>query len=645
MKNLRPGSLVYDYGETDSSCGYCRGKNSGDERSISYGMQAEVMSVEAYQKLLDRGWRRSGNWLYHPCHSKSCCQLMTIRLNVHKYQPNKQHRKVIRKWEAYLDGAPLKTSKTARNEIPCDHLSSSAALSIPGATKSEELVGGSPKRPFLETPTMEKMSQEGLGFNRKRHRVTNVSVSSSKASSMLFSPRSSSSSWRDVACTGLMRPPSISSHLTSIQLIQNHASVESVADSLEQCLNVLIKKKLLPEVSYPDPHVLPPSSKQKRFVAGNVYLTSPFPMMLAGTARKHAGMKMRAISAGDVTKLILDHLKLPNSLRCEACNGHLNFLVGKDVPPQPDQVMSPKIASGSPPLQPVPAPLIRHSARRYEVRTVRSNDPLLVDTEFNLFRKYQILHHGDEASKVTRKFFKRFLCESPLRPVGPEEYPRGRCPPCGFGSFHQQYWVDDCLVAVGVVDILPNSLSSKYLFWDPDLGALSLGKMTSMMEIDWIRTVSKTCPSLQYYYLGFYIHTCHRMKYKADFGPADLLCPQNYCWVPLERVSKSLDGANGMVILSEVAGSLDGLDEEYLVRDGKPVCPPSAPTDEDVGSVKLFINDFVEDGEMGGHLITCGHLCNIDGVLTADVKAQLRCRLREWISVVGPAWRDIAYHI
>jgi hypothetical protein len=28
-------------------------------------------------------------------------------------------------------------------------------------------------------------------------------------------------------------------------------------------------------------------------------------------------------------------------------------------------------------------------------------------------------------------------------------------PSCGYGSFHQQYWLDGKLVAVGVVDVLP----------------------------------------------------------------------------------------------------------------------------------------------------------------------------------------------
>lgn len=67
-------------------------------------------------------------------------------------------------------------------------------------------------------------------------------------------------------------------------------------------------------------------------------------------------------------------------------------------------------------------------------------------------------------------------------------------------------------MAVGVVDILPHCLSSKYLFWDPDLAPLSLGKFSALKEIEWVQNVQRACPSLHYYYLGFYIHNCAKVK-------------------------------------------------------------------------------------------------------------------------------------
>ncbi|VDN12551.1 unnamed protein product [Dibothriocephalus latus] len=44
-----------------------------------------------------------------------------------------------------------------------------------------------------------------------------------------------------------------------------------------------------------------------------------------------------------------------------------------------------------------------------------------------------------------------------------------------------------------------------------------------------------------YYYAGYYIHSCQKMRYKALFSPSDLACPETYHWVPVERCVPLLD--------------------------------------------------------------------------------------------------------
>ncbi|XP_066585122.1 arginyl-tRNA--protein transferase 1-like [Prorops nasuta] len=47
--------------------------------------------------------------------------------------------------------------------------------------------------------------------------------------------------------------------------------------------------------------------------------------------------------------------------------------------------------------------------------------------------------------------------------------------PEGYGSVHEQYWLDGKLIAIGVIDILPLYASSVYFFYKPDCSHLSLG--------------------------------------------------------------------------------------------------------------------------------------------------------------------------
>lgn len=136
-----PGGMssISDYGEQPASrCGYCKSRGSH-----THGMVAQTLSVEAYQELIDRGWRRSGTYLYFPIHERCCCQLLTIRLDATRYTPSKEQRRVKRRWLAYLEGAPLRAEQ--QEPQPAGEGALAAAAGAPGSPRV--LPGGSPKRP------------------------------------------------------------------------------------------------------------------------------------------------------------------------------------------------------------------------------------------------------------------------------------------------------------------------------------------------------------------------------------------------------------------------------------------------------------------------------------------------------------------
>uniref|UniRef100_A0A8C2IJY4 Arginyl-tRNA--protein transferase 1 n=1 Tax=Cyprinus carpio TaxID=7962 RepID=A0A8C2IJY4_CYPCA len=153
-----------------------------------------------------------------------------------------------------------------------------------------------------------------------------------------------------------------------------------------------------------------------------------------------------------------------------------------------------------------------------------------------LYARYQMTVHGDAPYECGESQFKRFLCDSPLEA---ETAPDG--PDVGYGSFHQQYWLDGTIVAVGVLDILPSCVSSVYLYYHPDFSSLSLGTYSALREIAFTRQLQQQSPKLAYYYLGFYVHSCPKMRYKGQYRPSDLLCPETYTWVPIERCIPRLD--------------------------------------------------------------------------------------------------------
>ena len=92
-----------DLSSRPGPCGYCKGQGS-----ISQGMFVKRMTVEDYQDLLDRGWRRSGRYVYKPLMESTCCPLYTIRCLAAQFCLSKSQRKVVKKFNTFLvEGSPL----------------------------------------------------------------------------------------------------------------------------------------------------------------------------------------------------------------------------------------------------------------------------------------------------------------------------------------------------------------------------------------------------------------------------------------------------------------------------------------------------------------------------------------------------------
>uniref|UniRef100_A0A8I5TD12 Arginyl-tRNA--protein transferase 1 n=1 Tax=Pongo abelii TaxID=9601 RepID=A0A8I5TD12_PONAB len=172
--------------------------------------------------------------------------------------------------------------------------------------------------------------------------------------------------------------------------------------------------------------------------------------------------------------------------------------------------------------------LPENASHKLEVRLVPVSfeDPEFKSSfsqSFSLYVKYQVAIHQDppdECGKTEVLLTVVFFCV------------------CA-----SQYWLDGKIIAVGVIDILPNCVSSVYLYYDPDYSFLSLGVYSALREIAFTRQLHEKTSQLSYYYMGFYIHSCPKMKYKGQYRPSDLLCPETYVWVPIEQCLPSLENS------------------------------------------------------------------------------------------------------
>ncbi|KAJ6629113.1 arginine-tRNA-protein transferase [Mycena sp. CBHHK59/15] len=161
--------------------------------------------------------------------------------------------------------------------------------------------------------------------------------------------------------------------------------------------------------------------------------------------------------------------------------------------------------------------------------------------KYELYCNYQRDIHKD--LKNTPSGYKRFLVESPLIP-SPIPYATqspSHFPP-NYGSYHQLYRCDGKLIAMAVLDILPNCVSSVYFMYDSQWERFSIGKLSALREVSLAAEMQAAgAPEMASLYMGFYIHSCPKMRYKGEYSPSYLVDPETYDWFPLGTCLPLLD--------------------------------------------------------------------------------------------------------
>ena len=203
-------------------------------------------------------------------------------------------------------------------------------------------------------------------------------------------------------------------------------------------------------------------------------------------------------------------------------------------------------------------------AHRLEVSLEPDN---FTEEKYTIFENYQRAVHHEKPSDISQQGFRRFLCDSPLhRNTGASN---GTEQP--LGSFHQCYRLNGRLIAVGVIDLLPHCVSSVYFMYHEDFERWSFGKLSALRE-----AALALEAGYEYYYMGYYIHSCVKMRYKADYKPQYVLDPESLEWNPLDGDLRQLLDSKAYVSLSRERGSSgdeavsDGESSEYRHKGMKP---------------------------------------------------------------------------
>lgn len=453
----RSYSIVEYYGQQDGyRCGYCKSPDT----NFSHGMDARVLTVQDYQSLIDRGWRRCGTYCYKSVMDQTCCPMYTIRCEALQFKISKSQKKVLKRMAKFL-----------RNELQNDDTMDTHE----GDLRDSIDIG--------EIPTH---SKRGL---KREENLCDMKIK-----------------FLDDDVNAKMHPSSLNDekeNCNSEMKQSNSESVFAVPNRMDDSHNI---SESLPSVE------MNPSQT---------------PCMKAKLLRKQRKQN-KLLAQGKTPEEVEAIFK-----ECKQANR------AKSLEELFDEVHG--------------------GTSRLEMKLVRTMSGEFIETlkvSANLFKQYQMTIHGESEEESDEKSFFNFLVKSPLQPWTPDDGP-----PSGYGSYHDQYWLDNELIAVGVIDILPTCISSVYFFYDPAYSHLSLGTFSSLREVYLTRQLNKVAKDLKYYYMGFYIHSCPKMRYKARMKPSRLLCPETYGWFDIEPCLQKLDKQK----YSRLNDDIDAIDGDGII--------------------------------------------------------------------------------
>ncbi|XP_018013324.1 arginyl-tRNA--protein transferase 1 isoform X2 [Hyalella azteca] len=429
-------------------CGYCKSSNA----NYSHGMHAYCLTVDHYQGLIDRGWRRSGSYCYKPTMHRTCCPAYTIRCHAPSFHLSKSQKKVLKRMNNFLAHGTRKQSSESSTQQHCD--------------------GGSESFPEVAVQHLERLGSDG---EEKKPQITTL-----LDEVPLQEERQKASS----------RPP----HEDQVV-----GSPSSLASS-ESSLNASKKMKTVSPGLGADPNK--PACRKAR---------------VKRLERRQA--KLQRLQENDASS---STASFPSSGPSSAIDARKK---DKNAPKSLEDLLNESITDSP--------------AHTLELRLVRVDE---ADVEslvapHALFKRYQKAVHHETDDECNFNVYFHFLVDTPIKEQHPDAGPSS-----GLGSFHQQYWLDgEKLIAVAVIDILPCCVSSVYFYYDPEYSFLSLGTYSSLRELALTRELGREYSRLAWYYMGFYIHSCPKMRYKGHYEPSFLLCPETYSWCPLPPSVKKLD--------------------------------------------------------------------------------------------------------
>ena len=528
-------------------CGYCKHQTVPlkNYNKSQFKFMIKSIPVNILQRMLEKGWGRSGNLMYKKNYQNCCCKLYQPRVNIKNFEISKEQKKVMKRFRKYLSGEYEQNKiNNLINKTNNINININNNINIPKEKEdleqkklSDILKGYINSKNLLFI--LNKYIQDGNDINDIFKKLMDAKIRKNNNKKFEY----------DYSCDIIFIIKNMLISIrkkNTIEVNKNYNYNINNINSINQ-----IKKKENKKINDSIILQLEQNKEFKNFINEiyidffnfyKPYLTNEIISFNDKTG--HINFKINNpnqinININHINNINTTHKTKENKNSNKIPKINLNTNNNINNNPRPKYIFDYF-------KEIVPEPEIYLPLKHTYTLELTDRISLSINDErFLLFQKYENAVHKEMATVPN---YNGFIGTSPIikkRIMKPKDlYLKTKHPelyPDYYGTYNLIHRIDGRIIAVTVIDIFPNYLNSLYCYYDTDFSFLDLGVVTAIREIEYAKSFQELIDkNLIYYSMGEMSQSVSKLRYKGNYSPTEILDHYTDVYVPLTEQVKAL---------------------------------------------------------------------------------------------------------
>ena len=495
-------------------CGYCKHQSVQIKSRLKNEIMMKIKSIplDIYQNLIEKGWSKSGTLIYKRNYEKSCCKIYQPRVNINNFKISKEQKKVMKKFRKYLSGEYEQNKfNKLYNNINDNYIKEKEKEKPKEEDEIQNKIDAKLREYIMSTNFLNIL-------NKYLKNEDDINLIYEKLIYAKIRKNNNKKFNYDYSCALIFIIKHVLISLKKKNEInENSINTNNINDKEAYDENYEYKN-FINEI-YNDINNFYKSDNNYEDISFN-----------EKTGHINFKMKNKKIITQEIKKQEIKEHKKENKTNLNQINiqkekEKYNLEYFKEIVTEPEIYLP-----------------LKH------IYTIELTDKIeLEPTEerYLLYQKYQLAVHKET---TTVESYNNFIGISPIinkyinlppdlntKTRHPELYPKH------YGMHNLIHRIDGKIIAVTVIDILPNYFESLYCYYDPDFSFLDLGVVTAIREIEYAKSIQELInKNLTYYTMGEMSLSVKKLQYKSNYSPMEIMDPYTGIYVPLTEDIKKL---------------------------------------------------------------------------------------------------------